>query len=211
MTVSSFRRWAGPASPIALFVALLVSTAFDPLGDNHDNAVQLHKATGHSGAVVASAAFELVAAAVTPVAVLWLVQLVRGRGRGLANAGGVLGVAGAVGMTMIGVHQLFVAALADVDASNGVTVLNKLDHLVGPLPVLFFFVPLALVLLAIAVHRAGLVPLWVPVAAGVFFVVEFTPIPGAELIQLLVGLGVFATIALRSLQASQLHAAPAGA
>lgn len=205
MPESNFRRWVGAGSPIALFVALLISTAIDPLADNHDNAAQLQNAVGHSGAVVASAALELLAAALAPVAVLWLVQLARGRGRTLANLGGVLGVAGAVGMTMIGVHQLFIAALANADPTHGVAVLDKLDRLVGPLPVLFFLMPLALVLLAVATHRAGIVPLWIPIAAGVFFFIDFTPIPEAELIQLALGLTVFATITLRALRIPPPH------
>lgn len=205
MPDSNLRRWTAAISPTALFVALLASTAIDPLGDKHNNTVQLQKAAGHSGAVVASAAFELLAAALAPVAVLWLVQLARGRGRTLASVGGVLGLAGAVGMTTIGVHQLFIAALADAAPAHGVAVLNKLDHLVGPLPLLFFLTPLALVLLAVAINRAGIVPVWIPAAAAVFFLIDFTPIPGAELIQLLLGLTVFATITLRALRTPQLR------
>ena len=209
MSESNFRRYAGALSPVGLFIALLASTALDPLGDNHHNAVQLHKAAGHSGAVVASAAFELIAAALAPVAVLWLVQLVRGRGRTLANVGGVLGILGSVGMTTIGVHQLFVAALADADPAHGTAVLDKLDHLAGPLPVLFFLVPIALVLLALAVHRAGLVAAWVPAAAGLFFLIDFTPIPGHEVIQLVIGLAVFATISLRGARTPLVRVQPA--
>lgn len=211
MPESSFRRYAGAIAPAVMFVALLVSTALDPLGENHDNAVQLGKAVGHSSAVVASAAFELIAAALAPVAVLWLVQLVRGRGRTLATIGGVLGVLGAVGMTLIGIHQLFIAALADTDRARGVAVLDKLDHLAGPLPILFFLTPIALVLLAVAIHRAGLVSVWVPAAAGLFFVIDFVPIPGAEVIQLLLGLAVFAAIAFNALRTPLVgaHAAPA--
>lgn len=200
MTENTFRRRAGAVSLVALFPVLLLSTAIDPLGDSHDNASQLHHAVGHSGAVVASAMLELLAAALAPVAVLWLVQLVTGRGRVLANVGGVLGILGSVGMTLIGIHQIFVAALADADPAHGVAVLDRLDHLVGPLPVLFFGVPVALVLLAIAARRAELVPAWVPALAGLFFVADFFPIPGAETIQLVLGLVAFGAIALRGLR-----------
>ena len=198
MSQHGFRRRAGALSLVALFPALLASTAIDPLGDNHDNATQLHNAVGHSGAVVASAAFELLAAALAPVAVLWLVQLVNGRGRVLANIGGVLGVAGSLGMALIGVHQLFIAALADADPAHGTAVLDRLDHLAGPIVVLFFLVPVALVLLAVAARRARLVPSWVPGVAGLFFIADFTPLPEAEIIQLLLGLAAFGTIALRA-------------
>lgn len=209
MPERTFRSRAGAFSVVGLFVALLASTAVDPLGDNHDNAVQLHKAAGHTGAVVASAALELIAAAFAAVAVLWLVQLVRGRGSTLANAGGALGVLGSVGMAMIGVHQILVAALAEADPARGVAVLDRLDHLAGPAPVLFFFVPVALVLLAVAVHRAGLVPGWVPALAGVFFVLEFLPLPGAEVAQLVLGLVAFGTIAARGLRGGEPRLEPA--
>lgn len=205
MPVSNFRRRVGALSTIGLFAALIASTIVDPLGDNHDNAVQLHKATGHSSAVVASAALELVAAALAPVAVLWLVQLVRGRGARLANVSGGVGIAGSLGMAMIGVHQFFVAALADADPAHGVAVLDRLDHLVGPVPLLFFGVPVALVLLAVAVYRAGLAPRWVPALAVVFFVIDFLPVPGAEAIQLVLGLIVFGSISARALRARELQ------
>lgn len=205
MSDHRFRQRAGALALVALFPALLISTAVDPLGDNHDNATQLHNAIGHSGAVVASAAFELLAAALAPVAVLWLVQVVHDRGRVLANIGGVLGIAGSVGMALIGIHQLFIAALADADPTHGTAVLNRLDHLAGPAVALFSGVPIALVLLAIAAHRARLVRAWVLIAAGLFFVADFTPIPGAEIIQLLLGLATFGVIALR---ASTRHVQP---
>jgi hypothetical protein len=200
MSDSNFRQRAGALSLVALFPALLVSTAIDPLGDSHDNASQLHNAIGHSGAVAASAGFELLAAALAPVAVLWLVGLVRDRGRVLANVGGVLGMLGAVGMNLIGVHQLFIAALADRDRANGVAVLDRLDHLAGPVVVLFFFVPAALFLLALAARRAGLVPTWVPVVAAFFFFADLAPLPGVEIVQLLLGLAAFGTIAARALR-----------
>jgi hypothetical protein len=211
MSEHRFRRRAGALSLVALFPALLVSTAIDPLGDSHDNATQLHNAIGHSGAVVASAGFELLAAALAPVAVLWLVQLVHDRGRVLANIGGVLGVAGSLGMALIGVHQLFVAALADTDPAHGSAALDRLDHLAGPVVVLFFGVPVALVLLAVAARRAHLVPTWVPAVAGLFFIADFTPIPEAEIIQLLLGLAAFGTIALRTLRAPTWNAKPVAA
>jgi predicted membrane channel-forming protein YqfA (hemolysin III family) len=207
----SFRRRAGALSLVALFPALLVSTAIDPLGDNHDNTTQLHNAIGHSGAVVASAALELLAAALAPVAVLWLVQLVNDRGRVLANIGGVLGIAGALGMALIGLHELFIAALADTDPAHGTAILDRLDHLAGPVVVLFFGVPIALVLLAIAAHRAHLVPTWVPALAGLFFIADFTPIPEAEIIQLLLGLAAFGTIAFRALRTPTWSTEPAAA
>jgi hypothetical protein len=211
MPEHSFRRRAGALSLVALFPALIVSTAIDPLGDNHHNASQLHNAIGHSGAVVASAAFELLAAALAPIAVLWLVQLVNDRGRVLANIGGVLGIAGSVGMALIGVHQLFIAALADADPAHGTAVLNRLDHLAGPVVALFFGVPIALVLLAIAAHRAHLVPTWVPAVAGLFFIADFTPIPESEIIQLLLGLTAFGAIALRALRTPNWNTEPAPA
>lgn len=211
MNESRFRRAAGAVCLVALFPLLIVSTAIDPLGDNHNNATQLHKAVGHTGAVVASASFELLAAALAPVAILWLVQLVRARGRVLANVGGVVGIVGAVGMALIGVHQFFVAALAEADPGRGTAVLDRLDHLAGPIVVLFFGVPVALVLLAVAARLAGLVATWVPVVAGLFFVADFLPIPGAEVLQLLLGLAAFGTIAVTALRRPAWSARPAAA
>lgn len=193
---STFRRRVGAASIVGFFLALLGSSLVDPT-DSHRNADQLRVAIGHAGAMQAAAWFEVAAGILAPVAVLTMVHVVRDRGSRLAHAGAALGILGAPGMALIGIHRMFIVALAQGGGGSATAVLNRLDHLAPAIGVLFFALPLAFVVLAGAVVRARLVPAAVLAAAIVFFLLDSVPLPGGEVIQQVLGLATFGWIAVR--------------
>lgn len=67
------------------------------------------------------------------------------------------------------------------------------------IPALFFALPVALTLLAVADVRAGLAPRWVMPVAVLFLLAGFVPAPGADIVQLVLGLAAFGRIAYRIL------------
>ena len=67
------------------------------------------------------------------------------------------------------------------------------------IPVLFAL-PVALTLLAVADVLAGLAPRWVIPVAVLFLLAGFAPVPGADFIQIALGLAAFGRIAYRILR-----------
>ena len=197
-SASAFRRRAGATAIIAFFCLLLASTLLEPT-DSHANSDQLRAAAAHPGATQASAWCEILASVLAPVVVIALMHIVRRRGVVLANVGGILGILGSAGGTMIGLHSLFIVALADNGGGAGNAVLTRLDHIASGIPVLFFALPVALTLLAVANVRAGLAPRWVMPVAVLFVLADFVPAPGAEIVQFVLGLAAFGRIAYRIL------------
>lgn len=180
-----------PAFPLALLVGSLIAPT-----DSTDNATQLVAAAHHGDRWGAAAFCELLAAVLLPFAVAGVVQVVRERGATLANVGGVLGVLGTIGMAAIGFRHVFIYGMAGVDQAQALHALDRVDDFFGP-PVLLtmFCAPFALIVLAFAASRAGLVARWVPAAAILFFVSDMLPIPGAEELQGVLGIGTFGLIA----------------
>jgi len=194
---SAFRRRAGATAIIAFFCLLIASTLLEPT-DSHANSDQLRAAAAHPGAMQASAWCQILAGVLAPVVVLTLMHIVRRRrGVVLAHVGGIIGILGSVGATMIGLHSLFIVALADNGGGAGNAVLTRLDHIASAIPALFFTLPVALTVLAVANVRAGLVPRWVIPVAVLFVLADFVPVPGAEIVQLVLGLAAFGRIAYR--------------
>lgn len=198
---STFRRRLGAASIVAFFLVLLAGGIIAPT-DSHKNADQLAAAATHPARVQAMAWLAIVASMLAPVVVLTLVHLVRRRGVVLAHLGAIVGIVGSIGMAAIGVHALFVIAIAQRGGSSGVAVLDRLNHLAPAMLVLFFLLPLALVLLAGAAARAGLAGRWVVAGAIAFLVADQLPLPGVEVVQQLIGLAVFGSLARRILRLS---------
>jgi hypothetical protein len=180
-----------PAFPLALLAGSLVGPT-----DSTDNATQLVAAAHHGAAWSAAALLELLAAVLLPLAVAGIVQGVRERGATLASVGGLLGVLGTIGMAAIGFRHVFVYGLASVDRAQALHALDRIDDVFGP-PVLLamFCAPLALIVLAFAAARAGLVARWLPALAILFFVSDMLPIPAAEELQGVLGIGTFGAIA----------------
>jgi hypothetical protein len=193
---STTRRWAGAISLPLFFLALIGADLSDPVEDQTATPTeQLHQAAANLGRLHAAFLLELFAAALLVAATMAIVGAVRGRGSGIANAAAVLGVLGGVGMAMIGVNHVYMHALAASGTSDAVHILAARDDVAGPLPVLFFAAPFAVVVLCVAAFRGGLVRWPLLVVAGAFLLLEFVPSPLGEVPALVAGLVAFAWIA----------------
>jgi hypothetical protein len=186
-----------PALPIALLVGTLISPT-----DSTKNGPQLAAAAAHGARWQAAAAFEVLGAVFLALAAVGVAGAIRRRGVGLANAGGLLGILGSLGLMAIAVHHFFVYGLSDANRTTALHALHRLDNgVAGPIVFpLMFGGPIAVILLAGAAVRAGLVPRWTIAGAFVFFVSDMLPIPGAEIVQMVVGLATLGTIAVRLLR-----------
>ena len=205
---SATRRWAGALSLPLFFVALIGATIADPVDDESAPPVeQLRQAAAHLGRLHVTFLLELLAAALLLAATMAVVGRLRGRGSGLAGAGAVLGVLGGVGMAMIGANHVFVHAVAATGAADGARILAARDAAGGPLPVLFFAAPFAIVVLCGAAVRGGLVRWPLLIVAGVFLLLEFVPSPLGELPALVAGLVAYAWIAAAMLTEREATAA----
>jgi hypothetical protein len=188
-----------PAFPLVLLAGSLVSPT-----DSSGNAEQLRVAAVHGGRWQGAALLELLAAALLPFAVAAVVGVVRGRGARLANVGGVLGVLGTLGMASIAFRHLYIYGLAGSAQAPALRALDRMDNHTGAIALpLMFAAPIALLLLAAAATRAQLVSRWVVVAAFAFFVSDMLPIPAGEVIQGLIGIITFGTIARQIMRIDQ--------
>jgi hypothetical protein len=197
---SRLRRLAGAACMVGLPLSLLATGPLDPFDDQAKASVQLGQVPGHLGQIRALGWVELLSAALMIGVLLAFAGLTRGRGRGVANAGVVVGALATLGLVLVGVHHWVLAAVGA--EANGARILDRLDSVAGPgVMVLILLGPLALLLLAIGGFRAGFVPLPALVLVGVAFLGELTPsLPGGELVPLLlllVGFGWTAASVVR--------------
>ncbi len=180
-----------PLFPVVLLIGTLVSPT-----DSTDNAVQLQAAAAHSSAWVAAALLELLAAAVLALAAAGVVLAVQERGVGVANAGGLCGVLGTLGMAAIAFRHMFIHGLATIDTAQALKTLDTVDATFGlPVLALMFLAPITFVVLAAAAVRAGIAALWVPFGAAAFLVVDMLPIPEAEIVQAVIGVATFGVLA----------------
>ena len=208
---SATRRWAGAISLPLFFLSLIGADVSDPVEDQSAApAEQLHQAATHLGRLHTAFLFELLGAVLFIAATMAIVGAVRGRGSRIANAGAVLGVLGGVGMAMIGVNHVYMHALAASGTSDGVAILAARDTASGPLPLLFFAAPFAVVVLCVAAFRGGLVRWPLLVVAGAFLLLEFVPSPLDELPALICGLVAYAWIAFALVTAGHREAAAEG-
>ena len=192
------RLLVGAACAPAMLLALLATGPLDPFDDGASPAAQLRQVAGHESVIGPLGWLEILAALFGAGMVLSFTGLTRGRGRGLGNAGAVTGVLGTAGLAPIGVHHWALGASAQLPYEQGAQAVNRLDAIAGPaiLP-LFFAMPVAMVLFALAGHRAGFVPTPALGLVGLFFVTDLVPgLPGGELVQLLIGLIGFVWIAV---------------
>jgi hypothetical protein len=112
------------------------------------------------------------------------------------DAGGILGVLGTLGMAAIAFRHVSIYGLAIVERAQALPVLDRVDHVFGLIVLpLMFCAAISWIVLAAAAARAQVAPRWVPVGAFVFFVSDMLPIPGAEVVQSVVGLVTFAVLA----------------
>ena len=189
----TLRTWAGAICLPALPLTLLITNLIYPQVEHTPEAELAAAAADPIGAQLSAFTY-LGAAALSIGVTMAIVGAVRDRGAALANTGAVLGILGAVGMSAIGIHQLFIAAFAASASPDTLTVLGHLGSLAGPLPILFFATPLAMLLLVASTARAGFVPKTAAALMVPFVLIDKVPIPHAELLQMVLGLFVFSWV-----------------
>jgi hypothetical protein len=194
---SRTRLLVGAACLPTFFLALLATGLFDPFDDTARPSAQLAQLPGHVADMRPLGWIEIAAAVLLAGVTLTFAGHTRGRGRGLGNAGVVLGCIGVAGMTLQGVHHWLMGALAGVPHTTAAHVLDRLDTIAGPAVLLMFLAaPLAVVLFAAAGHRAGFVPLPALGLMVAFLAGEIVPLPGGELAPLVIALIAYAWIAV---------------
>ncbi len=201
---TGLRNALGAACMPSLVLALLATGPLDPFDDSARASAQLGELTGREGQVYALGLVELLGALLLAGVVLAFAGHTRGRGRGVGNAGVVLGVLGVCGLSLVAVHHWLLIAVSTVPTDEATKVLDKLDALAGPvlLPMMLS-APVALLLFAVAGRRAGFVPLPALVLSIAFFAGELVPVlPGGELVPLLLELAAMTWIALTLLRSA---------
>jgi hypothetical protein len=99
-------------------------------------------------------------------------------------------------MAMIGVGHLYLHALAASGTADAARVLAARDEAAGPVVVLFFAAPLAVVLLCVAAVRTRLAPWPVLVVVAAFVGLDLVPNPLGELPALVAGLLAYGWVGL---------------
>ena len=195
-TAVLLRRRAGATCLVLFFPALVGATLADPLDDSASATAQLRQAVGHLGQLHLTFLLELLAAVLFVGASMGVVGAIRRRGAGWANAAGVVGALGAVGLSLISMAHVYLYALAASGTADGDRVLAARDAVAGWVVPFFFAAPLAVVLLGVAAFRAGFGRWPLLVVVGVFAVLEIVPTPVGELPALIAGLIVFCWLAI---------------
>jgi hypothetical protein len=195
-TAVLLRRRASAICLVLFFPALVGATLADPLDDSASASVQLRQAVGHLGELHLAFLLELLAALLFVGASMGVVGAIRRRGAGWANAAGVVGALGAVGMSLISMNHVYMYALAASGTADGARVMAARDSVAGWVVPFFFAAPLAVVLLGVAAFRAGFARWPLLVVVGVFAVLELVPTPVGELPSLIAGLVAFCWLAI---------------
>lgn len=137
-------------------------------------------ASTHAGRIAASVAIGTPGVLLWVIAVAGAVHLVRARGAVLAQIGGGLALLGAVAHAMMATLLLVLLGLPhDGDRAQLLPVVDRIAGHVFPVAMpLLMLGGLGVVLLAVALHRAGRAPLATPVLVGAGFVSELVPLGG---------------------------------
>lgn len=176
---SRFRRSATGASLIVFPLCMLAASLAQPaLGEK---AAQVYDAaSAHPGRLIVSAAIGFPGLVLWIVAVAGSVHLVRTRGVVFAHFGGALALLGALAHMIV--FTLYLVLLGLPLESDRAVLIPAVDRIAGHVfPVAFPFLMLGaigLLLLAVALKRAGRAPLATPVLVGLGLFTEFIPLGG---------------------------------
>ena len=197
--VAGVRYWVRFASIPLFFSAMIASEALTGFSDDTDPSSQLDR-FGTPGPASAEPFLTLAAAALFVGVIAFFTSAIRQRGGWVATIASWIGAVGVVGIAMPGVLHFFDAALAVLPQKDALHVLNQLNAVAGPVPLVVIVIAplLALLLFAIASLRAGLATIWMFLVAAASFVVGFTPLP-AILANVIMGIA-FTWIAVRTIR-----------
>lgn len=200
---SRFRRIATGTSLLVFPLSMLTAALVQPeIGDKP--AEVYDAAVGHAGKLVASVAIGLPGLILWIIAVAGAVHLVRRRGVVLGHVAGALALLGVLGHMMVATLFLVLSGLPRAaDRAALVPALDRIASHVFPVAMpMLLLGGVGLVLLSLALRKAGRVPLATPVLVLLAFLSEFVPLPGNAGDVLLwalagTGLGLAGTAVLR--------------
>jgi hypothetical protein len=154
------------AAPILAAAGVLASTTM-----SDDAPTQVAALTDHRGAMIGGAVLQNLGIILFLAGMIWLATAVAPHARGLAAAGGILGVAGSLVILFEdGLSATLPGVVSALDPAQAATVVHQIhSSLVAGLEPLAILQPVGCLLLALAALRAG-VPRW---AAGLFVVGGF--------------------------------------
>lgn len=164
---TKFRKRMAGAGLIGFPLAGLIAALIDADEGTDTAGSELYAiAASHSDAILVAALVFMVSAVLTVPAVGGIVHLVRRRGVTLAHIGGALVALGAFGHMAYATWQLMLTQVARApDQAALVDFLDRQQAVMTPVVLpLLIAVPVGLLLLAIALRRARLVPQWFLVA-----------------------------------------------
>lgn len=149
------------AAPVLAAAGVLVSTTM-----SDDAAAEVAAFAGHRGAMIGGLVLQTVAIALFAGGIVWLATTVAPRARGLAAAGGILGIAGSLVITLEDGATATVASIASaLDPAQAESAVHRIhSSALGGLEPVSLLQAVGCLLLALAALRSG-VPQW---AAGMF-------------------------------------------
>jgi hypothetical protein len=193
------------AGVVAFSVGDLLRRVVEPASASSASAVT-SAVEAHTGPWLAAGLLELVAAALLLVGALSAKRLAPARGGRLTAIGSGLLAAGAVasvGHTIgyYGTYAQYADSGLDASTLNG---LSQANDVLGGVAIAVFMLGLLLgpVLLTIGLRRAGVVAIWVPVAAVVFVVAGAVSGVAAGVVGLVAGLASLGVVGLTMARAA---------
>lgn len=176
---SRFRRLTTGASLVVFPLCMLAAALAQPaLGET---ATQVYDAaSSHPGRLIVSAVIGFPGLVLWIVAVAGSVHLVRARGVVFAHFGGALSLLGALAHMIV--FTLYLVLIGLPLESDRAVLIPAVDRIAGHVfPVAFPFLTLGaigILLLAVALKRAGRAPLATPILVGLGLLTEFIPVGG---------------------------------
>jgi hypothetical protein len=182
------------AAPLLVLVSELIAPR-EPEGLSA--AQQIRFLSDHSNRLTVSWLVAMVAAGALAAAYVLVATRLTGRGRIVGRVAAVTGVLGAIGLAGHVVTSLATLdiALDDPTATAAVTAATEGRAAIAVIPLVVLGLNLAVVLLGVAVHRAGLAPVWAIVLGVLAFLGDFSPTNYNTVLHALFATGLFGLVA----------------
>jgi hypothetical protein len=158
------RKLVAGISLIGFPLAGVISSVFDANEGTGMTGKDLYAiAVAHQGSIMLAAVIFIVSSILTVPALGGILHLVKGRGAGLVHVGAGFALIGAFGHMGYAVWQMMLARVTvDSDGAAMIAYLDRTSVVTDALLPMLIAVALGLLLVAFALYRAGLTPLWVP-------------------------------------------------
>jgi hypothetical protein len=209
-TAQRLRRYTTGAALILFPALLVVQAPLDP-GDGDTGETAYAAASQHAGRLATSAVLLLISGILMAPAVAGILHQARDRGAVLANLAAVAAVLGGFGHAAIAMFTLFTLPLAGGDRAQMVAYVERIDATAVinavAFPLILCFA-LAVLMMAWAAWRAGLIGWWAPAIVTILVLVhELVPEPpqAVELGSMIALTVIFGYLGLRILRMTDMQ------